>query len=109
MTSPVTQAAVAHYQSVGVMCIEVPEWKVDGKPAKIFYRPLTVDERALLFKGDANSKTDADVLILKALNQDESKMFTLEDKPFLLQHVDSGIVLRVATSIVNSAGAEIKN
>lgn len=107
-SNSIIAAAAKHFADVGLLSIEIPEWQVDGKPAKIFWRPLTVDERHALFK--RADKNDADVLIMKALKTDGAKLFTLEDKPALLQAVDAEIVTRIATRMLAGISEqEIKN
>jgi hypothetical protein len=102
-TNPFIQAAVNHFKAAA-LSIVVPEWKVDGQPITIFYSPLTVDERSALFKGEgAVTKGDADILIMKAKTKEGKPMFTLEDKPALLQYVDSAVVLRIARAMIRGA------
>lgn len=96
-------AALAYTRSLGTRSLEVPEWKIDdqGKPLVVYWKPLTLAEREKLFAGGELKLTSyADVLVAKALDQEGNKMFTLEDAPKLRNHVESGIIQRIALQIL---------
>jgi len=97
------EAALAYTKRLGTRSMEVPEWTVDDKPLKIFWEPLTLEERQSLFKGGDLQLSDyVNVLALKALDADGAKMFDAEDKIKLRKYVESGVIIRIATKILES-------
>tara|TARA_Y100001938_G_C7859597_1_gene314890 strand:+ start:55 stop:396 length:342 start_codon:yes stop_codon:yes gene_type:complete len=102
--------AKAHFESLGVQQIEVEEWvDEDGKPSIIYWNPITLSEKNKLFKKSDNM-TDvsilADVVIMKALDKDGKKLFTLEDKLPLMHKVDSDVLSKIATAMVQVPSPE---
>jgi hypothetical protein len=73
--------AKSHFESLGTQSIEVPEWKDDdGKPTIIYWNPITLSEK--------------------------NKLFTLEDKIPLMHKVDSDVLSRLATSMVQAISVD---
>lgn len=108
--SEATDRIREHFQALGVREISVPEWNM-----VIFSTPVTLGERHRIYAG-IKSENDyevlAKILIAKAQDKDGNKLFTLEDRPVLLQKADSAIMIRVAAEIMNGAAppaAELKN
>lgn len=100
----------SHYQALGVQSIEVPEAAdEDGKPLVIYWSPLTLAEKKKL-TDKATSITDvgllADVVILKAMDKDGKKLFSLEDKLDIMHKVSSDVIQTIATSIFDSTPIE---
>jgi hypothetical protein len=96
------ERAKAHFNSLDVKKISVPEWGEDGKPLLIYSKPLTLQETSKLFR---MAKEDdmamlAFILIYKALDENGDKIFSLEDKNTLLNKVDRNILIRVANEIM---------
>ena len=109
----VIDRAKSHFESLGTQSIEVPEWKDDdGKPTVIYWNPITLAEKnRLLKKSDSLNDVSllADILIMKALDKDGKKMFSLEDKIALMHKVDSDVLAKVATKIIqNISPDEVK-
>ena len=102
--------AKSHFENIGVQSIEVPEWKdEDGKPTVIFWNPINLFEKNKLFKKSDNMSDVsilADILIMKSLDKDGNKLFTLEDKIALMHKVDSDVLSRVATEMVKAITPE---
>ena len=102
--------AKSHFESLGVQSIEVPEWKdEDGKPTVIYWNPITLSEKNKLFKKSDNMSDVsilADILIMKALDKDGNKIFTLEDKIPLMHKVDSDVLSKVASAMVQAINPE---
>jgi hypothetical protein len=102
--------AKSHFESLGVQSIEVPEWKdEDGKPTIIYWNPITLSEKNKLFKKSDNMSDVsilADIIIMKAIDKDGNKIFTLEDKLALMHKVDSDVLSRVAGSMVQAINPE---
>ena len=96
--------AKSHFENIGVQSIEVPEWKdEDGKPTVLFWNPINLYEKNKLFKKSDNM-TDvsilADIVVMKSLAKDGKKIFKLEDKMDLLTKVDSDVLSRIATAMI---------
>lgn len=102
--------AKTHFESLGVQSIEVPEWKdEDGKPTIIYWNPITLSEKNKLFKKSDNMSDVsilADIVLMKALDKNGNKVFTLEDKLALMHKVDSDVLSKVATAMVQAINPE---
>ena len=102
--------AKSHFESLGVQHIEVPEWKVEaGNPTIIYWNPINLSEKNKLFRKSDNLNDVsilADILIMKSLDKDGNKLFTLEDKIALMHKVDSDVLSRVATEMVKAITPE---
>lgn len=99
MTNKYLSAAVAHFKSLGTPHLDIPEWVVDGAPMRVYWKPLTVDERASIFDGGV-AKDDLEIVMMKAIDADGKKMFTLEDKPALKLSVAPQIISRIAVRMM---------
>ena len=106
----VIDRAKSHFESLGTQSIEVPEWKDDdGKPTIVYWNPITLSEKNKLFKKSDNLSDVsilADILIMKALDKDGNKAFTLEDKIVLMHKVDSDVLSRLATAMVQAISVD---
>ena len=102
--------AKSHFESLGVQHIEVPEWKDEaGNPSIIYWNPINLSEKNKLFRKSDNLNDVsilADILIMKSLDKDGNKLFTLEDKIALMHKVDSDVLSRVATEMVKAITPE---
>lgn len=102
--------AKSHFEGLGIQSIEVPEWKDDeGKPTVIYWNPITLSEKnKLLKKSDTLNDVSllADVLIMKALDKDGNKVFTLEDKLILMHKTDPDVLTKIATLMVQAPTPE---
>ena len=102
--------AKSHFEGLGIQSIEVPEWKDDeGKPTIIYWNPITLSEKnKLLKKSDTLNDVSllADVLIMKALDKDGNKVFTLEDKLVLMHKTDPDVLTKIATLMVQAPTPE---
>ena len=103
-------SAKSHFESLGVQSIEVEEWKDEaGNSIVIYWTPITLSEKNKLFKKSDNLNDVsilADILIMKAIDKDGNKLFILEDKIALMHKVDSDVMSRIATSMVQSPNPE---
>jgi hypothetical protein len=91
-------AATAHFHSLGMPSTTIPEWTVDGKPVKVFWKPLTCDDQEQIRRqGDG---TDIHVFMMKALDEKGERMFTLDDKRSLQIMVAPQIITRVAMKMM---------
>ena len=102
--------AKTHFENIGVQSIEVPEWKdEDGKPTVIYWNPINLFEKNKLFKKSDNLSDVsilADIVVMKALDQDGKKLFKLDDKMDLMTKVDSDVLSRIATAMVQVIAPE---
>lgn len=106
----VLDIAKSHFENLGIQSIEVSEWKDEnGNPSVIYWNPITLSEKNKLFKKSDNMLDAgilADILVMKALDKDGNKLFKAEDKLVLMHKVDSDILSRVATSMVQAINPE---
>ena len=110
--SDVLSRITAHFDSLGVREIHVPEWDVT-----FYVTPVTVAERQRIYGagkvGDNDFELLVRILIEKARDKDGKKVFTIADKPALLQRADSAVLVRVAGEILSGGeppkGDELKN
>ena len=99
------ERAKAHFDSLDIKKISVPEWgDDDGNPLVIYSKPLTLQETSKLFR---LSKEDdltmmAYILIYKALDENGEKIFSLEDKNVLLNKVSREVLVRVASEMMGN-------
>ena len=98
--------AKSHFESLGVQSIEIEEWKDEaGNPSIIYWNPIYLSEKNKLFKKSDNMNDVsilADILIMKAIDKDGKKLFTIEDKIPLMHKVDSDVLSRIATEMVKA-------
>jgi hypothetical protein len=106
------QRAKTHYQSQPIREIQVPEWADDdGNPFVFYVKPFTLqDQGRLQFAIRDQSEADAlaEVLILKALDEDGQKVFAIGDKIDLRQNVDAKVLARVAGQIIGASAEELE-
>ena len=106
----VIDRAKSHFESLGTQSMEVSEWKDDdGTPTVIYWNPITLAEKKRLFQKSDNLNDVsilADILIMKSLDKDVNKLFTLEDKIGLMHKVDSDVLSRIATEMVKAINPE---
>ena len=106
----VIDIAKSHFENLGIQSIEVPEWKdEDNKPTVIYWNPITLSEKNKLFKKSDNMSDVsilADIVLMKALDKNGNKVFTLEDKIPLMHKVDSDVLSKIATAMVQAINPE---
>lgn len=75
--------------------VEVPEW---GN-TKIYYKPVsTLKEQSKLVELASQNKTVealVESLVIRARNEDGSKMFGLADRVVLMNEVDPNVIIRI--------------
>lgn len=96
-TNKFLQAAKDHYKALGTPHIDIPEWTVDGKPIRIFWKPITCIEQDEIRAGD---NTDLEIFIKKAMTENGEKMFSIEDKMEIKRLVAPQIITRVAIKMM---------
>lgn len=102
--SKVLEKATAHFRdkvSAEMKNVYVPEWD-----AKIWFKPtVTLKEQSKLIELSQQGKTVealVESLIVKARNEDGTKMFGMPDKITFMNEVDPQVIIRVVGEI-NSA------
>jgi len=91
----------AHFDALVSKKIKVPEWD----NLEIHATPVTLAEHNRIYKGrEEASAYDIviEVLIVKARDEKGQPLFTIADRPALLNHASPGICARVAGEILNS-------
>lgn len=95
--SKVLERATNHFRakiSGEMKTVDVPEWDT-----KIYYKPsVSLREQGKLIELANQGKTVealVETLIIKARNEDGSKMFSLNDKMVMLNEVDPNVIIRV--------------
>ncbi|MEL0003629.1 MAG: hypothetical protein VW620_11500 [Rhodospirillales bacterium] len=106
------QRAKIHYQNQPIREIQVPEWADDdGNPFIFYVKPFTLqDQGRLQFAIRDQSEADAlaEVLILKALDDEGNKVFQIGDKIDLRQNVDATVLARIANQIIGGTTEELE-
>ena len=104
----VIENATAHFRNKigGKMAhVEVPEWK-----AKVYYKTVSTlkDESRIVELTQQGKTVEALVesIIVRARNEDGSKMFSVADKPALMNEVDPSVIIRVASEMNNATAAD---
>ena len=98
----VLEKATAHFtdlMSRELQHIEVPEWVVDGKPVKIYFKPA-MNFRALSkilrwHKEGQDEEALVQTIIIRALDGSGKNMFKDTDMETLMREVDPFILRRI--------------
>lgn len=105
--SKVLDKATSHFRSkIGgeLKSIEVPEWE-----CKIYFKSaITLREQSKLIELASQGKQVealVESLIVKARNEDGTKMFNIADKATLMNEVDPNVIIRIVGEI-NAANDE---
>jgi hypothetical protein len=95
------------FQSLGVQSMDI-EHK-DGSVSKVYWNPITLSEKKKLFDKSTNINDVsllADIVVMKAIDKDGKKLFSLEDKLILMHSVNSETIANVATAMVQTLNPE---
>jgi len=106
--SKVLEKATSHFRtkiSEQMKFIEVPEWE-----AKIYFKSsISLKEQSKLVELASSGKTVealVETLIIKARNEDGTKMFNLVDKVTFMNEVDPNVIIRAVGEINNASQQE---
>ena len=106
--SKVLEKATAHFRqkiSGDLGHVYVPEWDT-----KIYFKKsITLKEQSKLIELAQQGKTTealVESLIVKARNEDGTKMFTMPDKMIFMNEVDPNVLVRVVSEINNETSQE---
>lgn len=104
----VIERATAHYRnriSGEMRSIDVPEWET-----RIYFKTVSTlrDEGRIVELSQQGKTVEALVesILLRARNEDGSRMFTAADKPTLLNEVDPAVIIRIAGEINQATATE---
>ncbi|WP_342278606.1 MULTISPECIES: hypothetical protein [unclassified Candidatus Tisiphia] len=109
MTEKIIDRIKAHFDAKEIKVIEVAEWGDDENPLYIHCSPLTLAQKNRLYK---MAKEDdlglmVEALIMKAKDTEGNCLFSRADKPNLMRNCDPDVLIRVATSIMESNDTEV--
>lgn len=106
--SKVLEKATAHFrEKIGgeLKHIYVPEWET-----KIYFKnTISLKEQSKLIELAQQGKTTealVESLIVKARNEDGSKMFMMPDKVTMMNEVDPAVIIRVVGEINEASSQE---
>jgi hypothetical protein len=106
--SKVLEKATAHFRekiSGELKYIEVPEWE-----CKIYFKnSISLREQSKLIELAQQGKTTealVESLIVKARNEDGTKMFTMPDKVTMMNEVDPSVLIRIVGEINEATSQE---
>jgi hypothetical protein len=106
--SKILERATAHFrEKVGGVLnyIEVPEWE-----CKIYFKnSISLREQSKLIELAQQGKTTealVESLIVKARNEDGTKMFTMPDKVTMMNEVDPSVLIRIVGEINEATNQE---
>lgn len=111
----VLDRAKAHYESLPVRSLDVPEWgEGEGKPLKVTWKPLTVRDREKIYAyADGQAPTgglvSARAVIIKACDEQGKRLFDGMADHDLRHSVDGDVVARIASAILYGAGLQGKD
>lgn len=115
--SSVITRATEHYSNKPLKRIEIEEWgeRDDAgnviEPLVVFASPFTLrDQSRIRYIAEKQSEVDvlAEVLIMKLMDENGDKIFTIEDKNDLRNNVDASVVSRIATAIMSVKEDELE-
>lgn len=102
--SALIEAAKQHYSDLldgELKYIDVPEWQVDGKPARIYYRQhMTVEQKGVLvalFNKGEHYEMMVTAIIFAAKNEDGTKQFQKNHKYELMKMVSAEVIESIFT------------
>lgn len=108
MSDKIMQQIRAHFDAKETKIIEVPEWGDGQNPLYIHSSPLTLAQKNRLYKmaKDDDLGLMVEALIMKAKDAEGNLLFSRNDKPELMRNCDPDVLIRVATSIMETTDFE---
>lgn len=98
--SPLAEALAGHMKALKRQSVEVPELKDFGFGDRIYFDPLTMEERDRLMAIKDDGEMLVDAVILKAMDQDGKKLLRATDKPMLQKAAAPAIIARIGNRIL---------
>ena len=107
MTSLKERIAV-HFEAERIRRIEVAEWGEGEAPLVITYYPLTLDDLAVVSELDGSSfdKQAARIVVMKALDENGKRLFSMTDALMLRSRAAPDVVKRVAIAMLGRLTVE---
>lgn len=106
--SKVLDNATAHFRnkiSGEMKSVEVPEWQT-----RVYFKTVSTlrDESRIVELTQQGKTVEALVesILVRARNEDGTKMFTTADKPTLMNEVDPGVIIRLAGAMNDATTAD---
>lgn len=104
--------AKTHFASLDPEIIEVPQWADEtGAPLLIHVNPLTVKDRDKLSKIEDRVGPGLELivhgLIIHARDAEGEPLFTMADKPDLMNRVDPEVVLAIGAAMFTELDPEV--
>ena len=97
------QRATEHFKAKPLKRIEIEEWGDEDGPMVAYSSPFTLkDQGRLQYLTEKQSAADtlAELLIMKLVDENGDKLFTIEDKNALRNDVDASVVARIANQVM---------
>ena len=95
--------ATKHYASQQRLIISVPEWGSENEPLEIHVLPMTMAEVNMLqkiaSKKASNLEQAVNIVVVKARDKDENRLFTVKDRDTLMERADYKVIARIAEKI----------
>lgn len=100
-----------HFSSIETKVFEVPQWSDEnGKPLVIHVSPLTVKDREALVKIERQTGPGLELIvhgiISHAKDEKGDPLFTLADKPDLMNRADPAIVVSIGAHMFDELDLE---
>lgn len=101
----ILEQAVAHFKAGREQLekLSVPEWSENGTAATIYFKPtMSLMERGRImkaFNSDNPALALAEVLVIRALDEQGNKLFRPSDKAQLVREVDEEIIARIVNEM----------
>lgn len=105
----IAKAARADYEGRGRGKVVVDEWKVDGQPVTLYFRPLTMVEQfdiASYRRDDGMQYGMVRAIILKAEDELGNRLFTFDQERTFLQQASAAVVARISNAIMAGPSVE---
>ena len=106
------ERAKNHFANQPIREITVTEWAdEDGNPFTFWVKPFTLQDQGKLqfaVKNQSESDAVAEVLVMKALDEEGNKVFQIGDKASLRTNVDATVLARVANQIMAMNEGELE-
>ena len=106
------ELAKNHFANQPIREIQVPEWADDDGNAFVFgVKPFTLQDQGKLqfsVKNQSESDALAELLVLKALDEEGNKIFQISDKAALRTNVDATVLARLANQIMTTNEGELE-
>mgnify|MGYP001181400836 CR=1 FL=1 len=103
--SSAIQRATEHFKAKPLKRIEIEEWgDENGQPMIAYSSPFTLkDQGRLQYLTEKQSAADtlAELLIMKLVDDNGDKLFTIDDKNALRNDVDASVVARIANQVMS--------